>query len=89
MSLINIAVPPNVLGADFSILASTVGENFALYPDCEVDEDTDEWHLDTTAWVLHHRPSRKIAMFFVAVKYLRPVTVDDVPFTMPEDEAVA
>lgn len=43
-----------------------------------------------TQWSVHgvgghtYRYSKQGAMFFVAVKYLRPVTVDDAPFMMPE-----
>lgn len=60
MSLIQIPAPSNILGDEFTILASTIGEHFAISPNIEIDGN-DEIHFDTAAWTLHHLPSGKIA----------------------------
>ncbi|MGW5519065.1 hypothetical protein [Nocardia africana] len=60
MSLINIPAPPNVTDETFTILASTVGDHFAVYPSVSVGADG-ELRLDTEVWVLHHRPSGMVA----------------------------
>lgn len=61
MSLIQIPCPLDLPGEQITILASTIGEHFAISPGIDAD-DNDELHLDTATWLLLHRPSGKIAM---------------------------